>query len=307
MIVHKIKRVGQLWRSLPSGIVVPEGIFSDISIRSKKTLIEIKNRAQEIENIYSDAGIRLPPNSSLGQLVGNTKELSNNCLLNKEDDLGYEMFFGGIHLDRIADAILPLRDERKRGHYLKDLTSGSLNFFERKRSKAKNIFWELEVWAKLRRRTEKVFLVEPPDIAIEYDESRIGIACKKLYSERHVQNVLSQAVEQVEKEYDFGIVAINLDDLLPEDVVLKMESTEAVGKKLNQINSEFIHRHIRHLTKYLSIGRIMSAIVSCSVVADIESERPRFRNSYQWTVWNISGLSDQQEKQISNFYNTVMR
>jgi len=305
--LDKTKKVGQIWRTLESGIVVPEGMFSDRSVRSKKTLLEIKERAQAIESIYNDAGIRMPTNSSLGELVRNAKILSDNWLLDKQDKTNHQMLFLGIHLDRIADAILPLRTVPEKEQYLKDLLSGSLNFFERKRSMAKNVFWELELWSKLRRRTEKVFLHEPPDIVVKYGESRIGIACKKLYSERHVQNVLSQAVGQIENEFEFGIVAINIDDLLPEDAVLKMHSSTAVGERLNQVNSDFIRKHERHLTKYLSAGRILSAIVSCSILTDVESERPRFRNSYQWTVWTIPGLSAKQKKQIDFFYETVMQ
>ena len=112
--LNKTKRIGQLWRSLPSGIVVQEGIFSDRSVRSKKTLLEIKNRAQEIGNLYSDSGIRLPSNSSLGLLVSNAKELSDNWLLNRQNKLGYEMFFLGIHLDRIADEAIESLMEEKR-------------------------------------------------------------------------------------------------------------------------------------------------------------------------------------------------
>jgi hypothetical protein len=239
--------------------------------------------------------------------VNNAKILSDNWFLNKQEEINYKIFFLGIHLDRIADAILPLRNMNDKAPYLKGLLSGSLNFFERKRSTAKNVFWELELWSKLGKRTQKVFLYEPPDIIVEYGKSRIGIACKKLYSEKHVQNVLSQAVNQIESEFAFGIVAINLDDLLPQDVVLKMHSTVAVLERLNQVNSAFIHKHERHLRKYLSSARILSAIVSCSVLADVESETARFMNSYQWTVWTLPDVTATQKEQINHFYETVMK
>jgi hypothetical protein len=77
-----------------------------------------------------------------------------------------------------------------------------------------------------------VHLDDPPDVIVNYENSRIGIACKKLYSERHVQNVLSEAVGQIEGDFDFGIVGLNLDDLLPEGVVLKGSSTNAVAERL---------------------------------------------------------------------------
>ncbi len=214
--------------------------------------------------------------------------------------------FLGMHLDRIADTVLLLKNESKKSTHLKKLTSGTLDFFERKRSNSKNYFWELEVWAKLRKRKNEVYLIEPPDIVVNYNNSRIGIACKKLYSEKHVQNVLSESVKQIEKEFEFGIVAINLDDLLPPNVVLKMESSEAVCEKLNQINTNFINRHSRHFVKYFSTSRIISVIVSTSTITDIQSERPKFSNTYQWTVWTISGLTTRHKEQLDNFYKTIM-
>lgn len=304
--LNKSNRIGQIWEKLPSGIIVPSARVSDTSVRTKKNFIEIKNRAEEIGKIYEEAGILLPSNSGLGKLINNAKKLCNNWLLCNKDGLSYEMFFWGFHFDRVADAILQLRHEPEKNKHLKALISGTLNFFERKRSKAKNILWELEVLAMLRERMAKVYLKDPPDIVVDYEDSRVGIACKKLYSEKHVQNVLSEAVKQIEKEFEFGIVAINIDDLLQSDVVLKMKSSEAVSEKLNQKNSEFINKHSRHFNKYLSTSRIISAIISTSIIADVASEKPRFRNTYQWTVWTISELSDRHREQLNNFYNTVM-
>ena len=145
-----------------------------------------------------------------------------------------------------------------------------------------------------------------PDVVVNYDNSRIGIACKKLYSERHVQNILSEAVRQIERDFDFGIVGLNLDDLLPKDVVLKGDSTNAVAERLLRANNLFLQKHERHFRKYLAKGRLISAIVSTSIVADVPSERPQFRNTYQWTIWTIPGLDARYQEPLNKFYETVM-
>jgi hypothetical protein len=149
-------------------------------------------------------------------------------------------------------------------------------------------------------------LKEPPDIVVNFDDTCIGIACKKIYSERHVQNVLSQAVGQIEKEFEFGIVAINIDDLLPPQATLNLESSYAVEERLNQYNGEFLRRHDRHFRKYLTKGRLISAIISSCVISDVPNERPRFNNAWQWTVWTVPGLSENQRVQLDRFYNIVM-
>jgi len=300
------KKSGQIWARRPSGILIPSGRVSDLSARSKTNYLEIKDRARQVEDIYKKANIHIPPNSGLGELIRTAKELSDTWLLGNKDKLNYLMVFLSMHLDRICDALLPLAHEEAKDRYLKELLSGSINFFDREPSHAKDIFWELEVWAKIRKRLGSTYLQEPPDVVVDYDDSRIGISCKKLYSEKHVQNVLSQAVKQIEKAFEFGIVAINLDDLLPSDVVLKMESSDAVTEKLNEVNAEFINRHVRHFSKYFAKSRIISALVSTSIVTDVPSEKPRFRNTYQWTVWTVTELKERHRMQINRFYQTIM-
>jgi hypothetical protein len=306
MATTKIKRSGQMWVRQPSGILITTGSISDTSVRSKTNFLEIKNRATQIEDIYEIANIKLPQNSSIGVLIKTAKDLSDNWLLGNKNDLNYHMVFLSMNLDRLADALILLNNEPEKHTYLKELLSGSLDFFKREKSHAKDVFWELEVWEKIRKRLDSVYSQEPPDIVVDYEDSHIGISCKKLYSEKHVQNVLSQAVSQIEKEFEFGIVAINIDDLLPPDVVLKMESSDAVTERLNQINTEFINRHVRHFSKYLSASRIISVIVSTSIIADVPTEKPQFRNTYQWTVWTISELKETHKVQLKKFYQTIM-
>lgn len=302
----KYKRHGQQWKQTPTGLIIPTSKITDLSVRSKSNFLDIKNSALEIENLYKNSGVRLDVRSGIGQLIKHAKELSNIWLLGKENDFSYKNFFLSMHLDRIAKNILLLENVPDKIQFLKRLKSGSLNFFQRDKSEAKNTLWEIEVWAQLQKRIRLVYLEEPPDVVVRFEDSKIGISCKKVYSENHVQNILSKAVEQIEKEYEFGIVAINIDDLLPPDVVLKMESSDAVIERLHGFNADFINRHIRHFTKYFSQTRIISVIVSTSLIADVPPERPRFRNTFQWTVWAVTGLPERYRVQLDKFYNLVM-
>jgi len=111
------------------------------------------------------------------------------------------MIFDFVHFNRIADTIIPLSYESNPCPYLKRLLCGTLNFFERKESDAKNILWELEVWSKLKRKMSEVYLQEP-DIILDFGNSKVGIACKKIYSVNNVEKTLSDAVHQTEAEVD---------------------------------------------------------------------------------------------------------
>jgi hypothetical protein len=79
----------------------------------------------------------------------------------------------------------------ERTKYLTALTSGSLDCLGRKKSSAKDILWELELWSILRWRSFDAVLSEPPDIVVAFEDAKVSIACKKFYSTKHVQNALS--------------------------------------------------------------------------------------------------------------------
>lgn len=301
-----MKKIYELWHPSPSGILVPDGRVTDLQDRFRTTYLGVKSKAEEVEALYSANELTLPSNCDLAELIANAKILWERWFTNKTAELEMIRLFKLLHLDRIADAILALKDEPERVRYLKELSSGTIDFFKREMSHAKNILWELEVWSWLRRKLATVYLREPPDIVIEFSESRIGIACKKLYSEKHVQNVLSEAVHQIEETFDFGIVAVNLDDFTPADNVLKAPDSNKIAERLLKLNEDFIQRNERHFRRYLATGRLISAIVSTTVIADVANAKPQFNNASQWTIWAIPGLDEEKNRQLRSFYNAVM-
>ena len=294
---NQSKQTGEIWKKLPSGLIVPNGKFTDTRSHSKTNFDKIRKHAEDIEKLYADAEISLPKSSGLGMLIDNAKKVCDNC--------SYESLFSCMHLGRIAEAVLPLKSEKKRDEYLKHLLSGSLNFLEREKSKAKNLLWELEVWSWLREKTGNVEL-EEPDVTVNYDGSFIGIACKKLYSEKNAHNIPSKKVKQIEKRHEFGIVAINIDNLLPENNIIQAENINAANEMLRKNNDKFLGEHSRYFEKYFSENRLIAAIVSTSAIVDIPSEKPRFRNMYQRVIWNVEGLSTKHKEQVDNFRKTVM-
>jgi hypothetical protein len=215
--------------------------------------------------------------------------------------------FETLHLDRIATAVLLLKDIEGKEKYLTAFASGNLDFFKRERSFTKDLLWEVEVWAQLYRKIPSVHLEEPPDIVIHFEDAKIGIACKKLYSEKHVQNVLSEAVHQIADAFEFGIVALNIDDLCPPDKLVKVPDRAGLDEFMQNLNGQFIQRHERHFRKYLSNGRLISALISTNVVVDIATEQVRFNNASQCDIWTIPGLPPTKEHQLSRFYDIVTR
>lgn len=300
------KHVERIWYGRESGLVVPEGIVSDLSLSYSQTYLQIKEKAAAVEKLYVEDNIPLPPSSDLAKLVAEAQALSDMWLIGRPEEIPISLLFRVGLFDRIAEAILPLLDVADQCKFLAALVSGTLDLLNRKRSNAKDVLWEIELWAILKRRSFDADLEEPPDIVVRFEETKVGIACKNLYSERHVQNVLSQALKQIEGGFDFGIVALNIENLLPPNHILRTPSQETLGQFINDLNIRFIRSHERHFRKYLASGRVISVLVSTAVLADVYRARTRFNNARQSTIWTIPGLPHDKDRELRKFYGRLM-
>ena len=273
----------------------------EISNRKKTNFLLVKEKAKEIEVLYANAGLTISPACGLAQMIENAKTLADRWLSNQTIDSSMIDVFYAIHLNRIAEAILPLHDVPNRKKYLKALTSGDIDCFSRQSSYAKNIFWEIELWSTLRRDCPSIYLQDPPDITLQLSGGTLGISCKKIYSENNVEKTLSEAVEQVEADFDVGVVALNLDDLTPPDTILRIRNKTEMDGFLQRHTDEFIARHERHFRKYLASGRIVSALISVNVIADVLDWKVQFNNARSAIAWTIPGLEPKKEALLKQF------
>ncbi len=176
--MEKIRKFSEEREATPSGIFMPARNITDLSSRSKMSFLDGKQKAEQIEALYSRHGLVIPPNSYLANLINNAKIIWSKYIL---DELEIQMGLKFVHFNRIADAIIPLSHESNTYKYLKPLLSDTVDFFKRQESYAKNILWEIEVWSQLKRKMSNVYLQEP-DIMVDFINSKVSIACKKIYS-----------------------------------------------------------------------------------------------------------------------------
>ena len=185
------KSIRQIWHERDSGLFIPEGTVSDSSTLSSQTYLQIKDKALALERLYADNEVALPNGCDLARLIADAKSISDHWLTDHAK-LEMTLLFRAVNLDRIADVVLPLQTVTDRAKYLRLLTSSSLDSLDRQTSKAKNLLWELELWSMLRSHDLQAALQEPPDIVVSFEGLEVGLACKKFYSEKHVQNVFQR-------------------------------------------------------------------------------------------------------------------
>ena len=280
---------------------MPSGSVVEASKRKKTNLLHVKARAKEIEDLFETTGVTVSPTCGLAQLIGNAKTVADRWLCNETAESSMIDVFYALHLDRLADAILPLLDVPNREKYLNALTSGDLDCFSRQSSYAKNIFWEIELWAILRRSCPSATLEDPPDIVLPLAKGTLGIACKKIYSENNVEKVLSEAVGQVEDDFSVGVVALSLDELIPPETILRVQNKTEMDRFLHKHIDEFVARHERHFRKYLSSGRLVSALISVNVIAHVLEWKVQFNNARSSLAWTIPGLTPEKEALLKQF------
>jgi hypothetical protein len=295
----------QLWHSMKSGLVIPAGIASNLSESSSQTYLHIKEKAKDVEQLYHSNNIPLPAGCALARLVNDAKTFSDAWFMDNKAVANWQLLFRVACFDRIADAILPLVTVPDRAKYLTVLTSGSLDLQQRDQSKAKDILWEIELWSTLRKRGIIATLHEP-DLVVHFKNATIGIACKKVYSENNIAKVLSEGVEQIEATHDFGILAVNIDDLIPADQILNATTQESMGQMIEQMNQTFFNNHIRHFVRYLNPGRVIAALVSTSLLAELSSHKPSLIIGSQITIRAVPGLPMEKSRQLQRFYSQLM-
>jgi hypothetical protein len=300
-----MKTVMQVWSRLPDGTLVPETVTNVLETLRPVTVDSIRQSAGLVERLYLGANTSIPRQSDLARLIANAKSVAAVSPTGPIP-IGYDqMLLDALNLERIVSAILPLADVPNRAKYLKKITSGQLDFFKRSPSHAKDTFWEVEAWSILQEKTGSASLCEPADVDVHLDGNVIGIACKKIYSEKHVQYVLSKAVSQANSSSRFGIVAFNIDDLTPPYSTLLANDPEHAQNLVAEFNQVFMARYERFLKAYLEAARLIAALVSTSVIVRFNNASTRRNYVRQWNIWSLPILSPDHEPVVQRFRDLI--
>ncbi len=253
----------------------------------------------DIRKMFTEEAITINKSSFLNKLL---EDVEKNY--SKENN-SIPIIFNAIHINRIHSALMELNGINNKHNYLKDLLKGNLDFHENKESHAKNILFELEVAVKLKPLNCNIYLQEP-DIVIETKETKIAIACKKIVSEKNLKKLISKASKQIKKQnLDFAIIAINIDNLLPNNQILKAKNSEEASDILHNSIKIFIEKHHRHLNRKLGVHNVLGIYITASIITDLTDEIPRFNNHSQTVLFTINNPR-KEEKQVLDLFRTLI-
>jgi hypothetical protein len=111
-------------------------------------------------------------------------------------------------------------------------------------------------------------------------------------------------VAQIEAVSEYGLLAINIDDLWPPNQIRATTSEQYLAHTLSQENVQFLSRHDRHFRKYLSSGRVMGALVASGGIGYVE---PSYMSARQFTTWSVPGLEPTKAKLLNDLQDQIQR
>lgn len=288
----------QLYDRTPAGILVPSGSTTDVSSFAKTSVTAAKLDGLELLQLYRRQGLNPDRSKSLNGLIAGAARLSDAILLAKDHEQSYEDLFSALQVSRIVEAVATVKNDAALPRILRELLDGDINLLARSRSKAKNTLWELELLRIMRENRVHADL-EEPDILLGGATGEIGVACKKLYSDANFSKVISVAVSQIKRSLKLGLVAVNIDDLLPANAILKADTQAIATQMINERIGDFMQRQEPYLRRYLEPGRAIAVVVSCAALADLKHNEPQFCNFRQTVAWHIPSVSPQIDREFN--------
>lgn len=252
------------------------------------TYAQIAEKVNGVRRLFVRRGISLHLQSVLSQIFGKAETLAKDFEAQLTVEEGAERLVAMMHANRIADAILGVADEEAARECLIRIAKKDMDLGIRAASQGKDALWELELLAMLRSRGARAWLQEP-DIAVALQDGEYPIACKKINSEPGMEDQVRSACNQLRKYGSQGIVALNIDELIPENNILRGESVGLTGRHLQKLAESFLDRHRLVLQKAVSGEKCDAVLISITAMIDIEGLKPRFSYQTETMFWSVTG------------------
>lgn len=264
------------------------------------TYDEVADRARQTRDFFAEKQIPIHRQSALGVLLREAEALASEWAAGTNDG-GIDRLIAAAHANRIAEAIGAVQSDANIDECLRRIAGNSVNLSDRAPSQGKDALWEIELLARLRRNGIDARFLDPPDIMIELDGAPYSIACKKIYSERGAEAQVSKGVKQLAASGHPGIIALNLDDLVPAGTLLEAATIRQAQDFMHAFNVAFINRQQPRIQRYIADGRCDGILVSTSTPSGINAARPKFNNHTQTTLWTLNEASPEARARLRVF------
>lgn len=247
------------------------------------TFDEIAAKAKNVRVGLEERGIKLRAGSALWQLLRQADTLS--LVWAEGGKPRNEVVWDTLHVNRLADVVTNLLDEPGIEMALTRMAGSVMQPDDRRVSQGKAAFWELVLLSFLKDRGFSVKAAEP-DILVDFGFGDYPIACKKSWSEKGIEDHVRKAAKQLAPFRNGGVIALNLDDLVPSGHGLAVPTLEQASLKLSRAQQSFIEKHKGLLAKAVIEGKCEGFIISTTVNAVLTEEETQPNLVSNFTVWS---------------------
>lgn len=235
----------------------------------------------------AEAGIQINANSSLNSILCSAEAA---CTSTAPDDRFSANIIIALTAQRLCESLIYSLDRRMGSAAIMRLCRNSVDLSAREKSQGKDALFELELLAALGLQNIATEVAEP-DLVATIEGERIGIACKKIYSEKKIHDRLRHGYRQITNTQLPGIVAFNLDDLLQGNSLLQAESKDQALAVLERYVVNLVDKNTRTLGEPIARHRCDAVLFSLSYPCHIPTNHPSLVNvtyKYMWTIKQAS-------------------
>ncbi|UHS59984.1 hypothetical protein [Agrobacterium vaccinii] len=262
------------------------------------TYREVAVKAQFVRETLENRGIILRNGSALFRLLKQAHLLSEAW--DRQSEADPTVLCEAAHVNRLADAVKALQLESGIQEALQRMASSVMQSDDRTMSQGKDALWEIALLADFRK-AKLTSRAAEPDIIVDCGFGDYPVACKKIWSEKGVANQVRSASRQLRPFQNGGIIALNLDDLVPAGRVLIQEFGRDALQFLNFFNKDFVDRHRYVLQRAIFEMKCDGFIVSTTTPAVLIQELPPFNLITQNLFWNIKEATSDSLSRFNSF------
>ncbi|MFY2998650.1 hypothetical protein ACOTHX_02595 [Achromobacter xylosoxidans] len=245
-------------------------------------------RLHSIKTEFERRGWKIHPTSPMGRLI-KANEIFIARLKKESRPPTSEEAINSGYAHRISLAIqtvlaMPEAENLLHRLHKKPFDLGSLH-----QSLGKDLFWELEFFHRLKEQNACPRL-EEPDIRADFGFGDYSISCKKIYSHKNLNKVLSSAANQVKKSGLPGLVALNIDDATGSKYFPQSKSTSDLLLHCKNLARAFRDRHAELWSPYFKTNKFDMIIISITVAGPAKDSGYRHINCHWATLATASDL-----------------
>lgn len=257
------------------------------------TYSEVAQLVDVAERAICERGIRFTPQSVLHKLFADARKLDREWRVSSKSP-GLVTGINAVYAEKIARIVTDLIDAPGVEEALQRIAGSDINLSHRLKSQGKDALWELSLLTTLLRKQISAELVDPPDIFVELRMGSYAIACKKIYELKSLFSRLRDGAKQISKSGSPGVIALNIDDLLPGDHILTSQSPKVALDILSSETKSFFQENFAAFDRIREKSCLDGVLISASTISDITetSTRLNLTTLSSWAWARPSALPD---------------